>query len=486
MSVMHRSSTALAGLAFLAVFGAASAGRAQTVTASGQLYPHRILNGMDIGQAPRAQNLTPLGVNYADCIQDQSLQFSLTLSGFTGQDLQIWASRTGTCTTDSNRGNGGVANCWPLGGGLSAINMPAANIRTFTIRVQDIVGPQNLSPSPTTYVAQGPSACATQPTFSSETISIYFIPITNGSTATGMAWTYQLPVDMVGPPAPAVSSKPALGDTLFIASWTPNTDADTQGYDVYIDPIPGQEPAVMADGSASDGSTTSDASTYDASAADASMAGPEPTLVCPDAQASGGGATDAEAGAVDSGGDGAPTDASACYYLVVPPASQAQSSGGNCVAPDPLLSGAITNDGGSGAVVCNDGGDSCAPSGTGGISTVPCANIVGFNACMNSGLTVPDKAASSFQIKGLKNFVGYSVAVSAVDAFGNIGPPSGQICGTPQPVTDFWDAYRNAGGQAGGGFCALEAVGMPVGASVGLAGLGALGLAALRRRRRPR
>jgi hypothetical protein len=137
----------------------------------------------------------------------------------------------------------------------------------------------------------------------------------------------------------------------------------------------------------------------------------------------------------------------------------------------------VTDD--SGAVV-----DSSVVSGTGGISTIPSANLVAASG--PSGVTVSDKSTGSYTIKGLTNGVTYNVAVSAVDGYGNIGPPSSQACDYPAPVNDFFKTYRLDGGQAGGGFCALEAVGEPAGASVASIVFGASALALARRRRKDR
>jgi hypothetical protein len=124
--------------------------------------------------------------------------------------------------------------------------------------------------------------------------------------------------------------------------------------------------------------------------------------------------------------------------------------------------------------------------GSGGISTIPCQFGIG-NLCGTTNLTVTGEADSTFTISGLTNGPpGYTVVVSSVDNFGNIGPPSIEACATPMPVNDFWKIYRTDGGQAGGGFCALEAVGAPASTSVAFAGAGALVIAGLRRRRRTR
>jgi hypothetical protein len=460
-------------LAFLAVAVVVSerAAQAQTLGASTYKYPERIAaDGTDLNTTgSRPQNLTPLGVSYDDCIQNQQLKFEIAVSGFTGgTDIQIWASRNGDCSQDGNRGNGGVATCWPLPGGIASVNQPAQNTLPFTVRVQDIVGPQNLSPSPTAYQPQGPEACTKQLSFSSQTFSIYFVPIQGGNHAVGTAYAYQLPVDLTGPPAPGGVGD-QVGDTLFTLTWTPNGDTDTQGYDVFIDPIPGQEDA--------------------GSGADSAAASPEPVLVCPEASvpATGDDASDAgDDGTADATPDATvdaastgPTDAG-CHYLNMGGPPTMSKCG------DPILQRSIVQDAGTQAATGDDsgeGGSSSSGSGGGGISTIPPQHLVGASG---AGLTVSDKSVGTYTMTGLKNWVTYNVVVSAVDAFGNIGPPSVEACDYPQPVNDFWTDYRNDGGQAGGGFCALEAVGASPGTS--LAGVGALigAVGVVRRRRRSR
>jgi len=64
---------------------------------------------------------------------------------------------------------------------------------------------------------------------------------------------------------------------------------------------------------------------------------------------------------------------------------------------------------------------------------------------------------SSRETNPLTNGVSYTVAVAGRDTFYNVGPLSNTVCETPEPVTGFFEAYRAAGGQAGGGFCAVNA-----------------------------
>ena len=91
-------------------------------------------------------------------------------------------------------------------------------------------------------------------------------------------------------------------------------------------------------------------------------------------------------------------------------------------------------------------------------------------------------AATNAEAAPLENGVTYAVAVAAVDDFDNDGDLSEIVCGTPEPVTGFFEAYRAAGGGAGGGFCSLGA------RPARTAGIGvlllALGLAFRRGRRR--
>ena len=456
---------------------------AQTIGPTAFTHPDRILpDGTDIGTGPRPMNLTPLGISYSDCIADQTLQFSLNLSGFGGQDVQVWGSRTADCTQDTARGNPGPASCWEVGAGLTSVNLPTQMVFTFKVRVQDLVGRQDESfvngDSPR-YKRQGPDACATQLSFSGTTFTIYFLPIQNGTSATGTAYSYQLGVDMLGPPAPAGVSDQA-GDTLLLVHWTPNNDVNTIGYDIFIDPIPGQEeagPSQIVD-------ATSESNVV---------------LVCPDtggqmvsdsmSETGDDGSTDAT---MDAAMDSGPTDAAmlgdACHS-VIQGGGGGGGSQGTCTSA--VLSGAtsIVVDAGTIPVATDsstsgdDSGSTTTTSGPGGIANIPTNYLV---AGGGSGITVTDKSTGNYTITGLTDNVTYNVVVTAVDAFGNVGPPSPEICDYPAPVVDFWQQYKMDGGGAGGGFCALDAVGAHVGPSIAGVGIGAAALALARRRRRRR
>jgi len=440
--------------------------RAQSITAPVMnYYPDRIVPGTgDIGIGPRAQNLNPTGISYDDCAQNQSLQFNLLMSSFVGQDIQVWASKTGDCTNDSNRGNGGIANCWRLNAGSASVNAPTSMPVQFTLRVQDIIGGQAYTTLPTTFPSQTSAACNTQPSYSAVSFTIYFMAISNSLFVSGSTpYEYQLAVDTMGPPPPTGVS-PAVGDTLFTVNWNPNTDLDSAGYALFLSPIRGQEGTSGTDASGS----------------------PEPTLICPGADASAGMAA-MDAGDADASIDGAssPVDAG-CYYSYTggsAPVTSGGSAAGTCPSGtpnDPVLESAFVSDAGAQQVEddSGEGGLITQPPG-GGISTIPPSYAVDFS----NGFTAAGVTANSYTITRLRNYTTYHVVVAAVDGFGNVGPPSPEICGLPQPVNDFWKDYRQDGGGAGG-FCALEAVGAPGQSMAGIAL--ALSTAAIVRRRRRR
>lgn len=86
---------------------------------------------------------------------------------------------------------------------------------------------------------------------------------------------------------------------------------------------------------------------------------------------------------------------------------------------------------------------------------------------------------ASMETSSLQNNVLYSVAVTAVDYYKNEGKLSNTACKAPQLVRDYYEAYRQAGGEGGGGLCAIAA-----GRSPGFAALLACAGLALYARRR--
>jgi hypothetical protein len=440
-----------------------------TIAATQYPYPERFdSTGKDLNTTgSRPQNFTPLGVNYQDCMDDQSLQFSVDVSGFTGgTDIQIWASKTGDCTQDTSRAasGGGIPSCWLLPGGASSVNQPSHFTYYFKIRVRDIVGPQNAPPNPPVTTHAGPEACYAQTSFTSQSFSIYIIPVQNTNQYVGTGYQYKLPVDLVGPPAPSGVTD-QVGDTLFTLNWAANSDTDTNGYDVFMSPPPGQEGSAPAD---------------DAAAA------PDSAPYCPEASApvvdASGGDASADATSADAAAD-AVADATSGMTDALSSAPGCINRGGPTAATcgNPALQSSVVQDAGGTQVVTDDSGEggTTVESGNGGISTIDGKYLVGAT---NGNPTVSDKSTGSYTKTNLVNGVTYTAVVAAVDLFGNVGPPSPEVCDYPAPVNDFWHDYKSDGGGASG-FCALEEVGAPGQSLAGVALAVSLG-ALVRRRRR--
>jgi hypothetical protein len=471
-----------------------------TVTQSAQLAPDRYVNNVNLGTSTRANALTPNGVSYTDCTSNMQLRFQVEACGFlsTGSatNIEVWASTSTDCTATTDRGISVSPICWRVTPDIADV-VQAVGVETIPINVRDIVAYQAANPPPVPYTPAGALTCNTaQPSYTQVPINLNFIPIVASTgAAAGPAYQYQIITDLVGPPPPSGVMLNA-GDTLVVASWTPNVDSDTTGYDVVIDPAQGQGTPTASGGATQvlvcpdSGTTTTTTASPDASQPDdASLS----DATSDDAQSADSSSADATVGAPAT-----PASADAgCHLLTVANTSTA-SNGGSC--NDLLLTSTATSttvvDSGEAedaavetTPIYDEAGDLIdssvvAPLVGGGIWVPPANHIV--NPDPTIGTTVAGATTSTYTVTGLVNGVMYTAVVAAVDALGNVGLPSTQACKQPKPVNDFWKIYRGDGGGAGGGFCALEAVGAPAGSTVALMGAGALALAGVRRRRSKR
>jgi len=457
----------------------------QTVNLPTGVYPTRT-------QPYRPQNLNPQGVNYNDCINDMSLTFNLNVNGFAGQNLAVYAALNSDCTSAADRGTGGVSGqlCWKLDGGFVGRTFSSTTPVPVTVRVQDVMAHMDGNVPFSSAVTHGDaSSCAKQSSPVGTSLQIDFVPLnSDGVTYVGTAFQYTLNVDVLGPPAPTGIGK-SVGHTLINVTWSPNSDTDTAGYDVFIDPAKGQE---GSDGSA----LTADSSTI---------------TVCDDSgSSSGDDAGDAADGATDGGDDGSAdaavadgsTDATVADAATpdagTPDAGATSSTDASChtinhgggstgnACTSTLLTSGFVSDAGTTTVIeastSDDGGDDSSTgtttSGPGGISTIPDANRVGNSP------TISDKSQGQYQITGLVDGQIYNIVVASVDGYGNVGAASTEVCDFPQPVQDFWGSYESDGGKAGG-FCALDRVGGGAPSLAGVAGVLAATAIVRRRRRKP-
>jgi hypothetical protein len=125
-------------------------------------------------------------------------------------------------------------------------------------------------------------------------------------------------------------------------------------------------------------------------------------------------------------------------------------------------------------------------AGVGGETLGPC-EFAGLTPGMAPGTGVTkcgetNGRTGEVECTGLQNGVRYAVAAATVDTYYNVGVLSETVCGSPEPVTGFFEAYREAGGQGGGGYCTIGASRSRT-AAVGVV-LAALGFIVRRARRR--
>jgi hypothetical protein len=360
---------------------------------------------------------------------------------------------------------------------------------TCAVRVQNLVGPENTPPNPaTTPVNRGSEACTVQTSFAPVPLVIWFLPTTSVNKLQGTGYQYSIPTDLVGPNPPVVST-PGIGDTLLIVNWTANTDSDTAGYDVFIDPPPGRTPTFFPtlfcnDGGSGSTSTTSAATTSVTTSTSSSTLddGAIDDGAIDDGAASVTTSTTTSTTSVSSNG------AASCFYV------GGNSDTGVACQSDALSGTATSIDSGTSIVtVTDDAGnviDSSVVATGGGISSILCDFLVGTSctagqpAYTAQNTSVAGESGTHFNITGLTNGALYNVAVAAVDNSGNVGPPSPLVCQLPLPVDDFFKVYREAGGGAGGNFCSLDVIGGPAASSFSAGVLGVTALAFGRRRRR--
>jgi hypothetical protein len=421
---------ALAPLLALAFFlGLPSRAHAQLAIFQEQSLPRLDADGKTVTKRP--QTLKPEGVSYRDCLDDQKIRFPLQLSNFEGNaSLQVWAGLAGAdCKQQQNR-NAGTAVCWQVSAGIQLAINPVVDIPVRAIMAG---APPNKPSTP----ASDASICGK---VDLTTISLQFLYFSPGQLATpSQSKDVAIEVDTVGP-APPSGLKVLPGNGRLKVSWN-NISGEggvsvLTGVKVYCEKLTSATTEATSDASVGicdpDGNTAADAtsSTDGSGSADASVAG------------------DSSAG--DSSADAASADAAGTSSVCDASASSTSNAGGSC-QPSKLIAGQIPD-----KTVLNEH---------------LCGEIGG-----NAGTSV---YADTLGGNPLENGVTYAVAVAATDPFDNPGTLSTPLCDYPETTADFWEDYRNAGGDAGGGCATTRS---PVGQVSALVALVFATLATIRRR----
>ncbi|HYO97828.1 MAG TPA: hypothetical protein VER33_25150 [Polyangiaceae bacterium] len=385
----------------------------------------------------RDQGLKLESITYADCIaggadpaQWDYLEVPLTYSQSQGRKLQVWAGTDARCADDADRAIAGEGICWQVFTGD-----PVRELRLPVRRLLPGAGD-----------ATTPAICETA---QQDQLTLFFMLVRGTSSDDTTVAQLEMDYDLIGPSAPTGVAVNA-GEERLTLKWS-SSDDESDRYEVFC------EEALAPGTGGSGGSPTSTGGT-----AGTDSGGTAGTDGGGTAGASDGGtaATAGASGGNEAGG-GAGTDSGA--------GADSQAAAGT--------SGGGTSGGTAG---------STASGGSGGRSNNACGAATlrpGQRppAALRRGRTSGGPGqGSTGSATGLKNFVRYACGVAALDESSNVGPLSELRCETPIEVTDYFEAYRRAGGTAGGGYCSF---GQQPSGSWSLLGVAGLALAARRIRR---
>jgi hypothetical protein len=386
------------------------------------------------------------GINYAACVNDVTFDFSLTIDdpNMSSDHLAVMVGPSRSQCIPA-AGTTATPGCWPVSKPL-----PLSATMNVTVRAQDITAYLGSSSPPTTYTKQTDpnTACRAQTCPGPVALGIYFLIEGSNNEVPAAENPAELPIQVgtLGPQAPVVATA-VINDGFVTLSWQPPTEPSIYGYNVYCDnygrldaALPGDAPASEPADACEEGSTGCLNTADGGSLSGLCPTGPFTSLYTLPA----------------CSGTPTPTDTTEAAAAVAE-ASTVVDEGG-VVATGPINTNAGISQISPG-YLCASPTDSVDGAMTAGVNT--------------TGATI-----------STKNYDFFVFAVAAVDNLGNVGAIGDLQCGTPGPIADFFWNYTHDGGLAGGGFCALEGVGMPAGSACMAVGMGLIGVGFARRRRR--
>lgn len=397
---------------------------------------------------PVGRTVQPEAIGYFDCLAKRPLDYDVSTTEAAGLVLDVLVNAPSgagqTCTVTV-----GVDVDYNVCASALANPITAATDTLFVKLVStDVVTALTTNPTTASTLDGGVATlCATTGvTALPQKITLTFV-LLNGATVSAFK-QMTLVYDLLGPPPPT-AIKAGSGDQRLIVNWTAGSTTDLVEYRFYCDPPPPGTTSTASFSPAAAGTTGIDAGT---------------------------GATLGTGGSLTTGGTGGLAGA---------------TTGG--------VGGTFGTDSGAGTGGTATGTGGSSTGGTGGSTTVAlCSNTlvqgsvpITVDTTTGTWKELPNCGSvgstnTSGEARPLNNGTEYAVAVAGVDALGNIGPLSNVACGTPKAVTDFFEAYRNAGGSGGGGFCAIAARPAPGAAALLVAAFAARRLRRRRRAARPK
>lgn len=396
---------------------AAPARAAGSFSVANPIWTHRV--------ADRLSNL----LNRRDCTDDAIATFHVTFNSVLAGAFEVW-SGTG-CDQATNRSAASTTK--------TCVRVSAPTMSPITQDVQihfrDMVATPGADPT------GGIEECDAPQSIGLQTRTVYFIvydmnTLASLATGTNAAWAFKYDISAPPPPTNVTAES---GDGSIVTSFTPPTgETNLLHYHFYCSPQ--VVPTATSGGTAGTAGTDT------------------------------GGTTATDTGGSGVGGAGADT-------------------GGTSGT-------AGTDTGGTSGTAGTDTGGTSGTAGTSGSSGTAGTSATLDPTC-GSDILVPGQAPPAGAIdcgtigaqgaKGgettpvLGNDSGYAVAIATEDTTNNIGVLSGLACATPKDIRGFYEAYRQAGGQAGGGYCSFAPA---RGAAAGALGfMLAVGALLVRRRR---
>jgi hypothetical protein len=311
---------------------------------------------------------------------------------------------------------------------------PTAVSRTCTLLTPDPLAPldQNvtiyLRDMVATYgdtVDHSVEQCDASTTAGLQTRNLYFVvsdPSTNATVATGTNSAWAFTYDVKAPPPPTKVSA-GSGDGSLVTSFTaPPGETNLLHYKFYCSLI---SAAPVVDGTAGTGGTAGTETGGTGASAGTDTGGTAGTDT--------GGTAGTDTAGTDTGGtagtDTGGTAAGGTTSGTSGTASTAGTAGTTTTAVDPECQSAVLI---PGQFVRSDAD-----------GLIDCGEITA-------------QAATGGETKSvLTNDIKYAVAIATEDNVNNVGVLSALACNVPKDTTGFIEAYGEAGGRAGGGFCAF-------------------------------
>lgn len=392
----------------------------------------------------------------SDCKSEHlKFRFSLTVTGYdTSQTLQAWASRSTDCSGEYTSATSVTRTCWRLENKISVVN----GVATIDIPPAKLLG---IGVDETFAGNQRPLKASCDETItetSRQTFTVYFLLI-NSENKSAANTTQQMYYSMNGPAAPDFNQLISADQSLEL-KWTALTGATTEvNYEFYC--------------------AVNEAGASGCKSSELEELGSPGTLTTGGSSGTGSSSsTGGETSTTHTGGGttGTTTKTLADAALAGTAGTAGNDTGGyaGSSAVSDTGSPAANDTGGGGS---SGSGEDTSTAGTAG-TTVDRSGLK-EHLC---GVVLGKMSSKGFTDANLTNGQYYAVAIGVRDTYGNLGTLSEYRCEKARPVVTFFESYRLAGGEAGGGFCNLGAVPKRTTLPVTLGLLGAC--AWLRRRHR--